>query len=101
MSGGHYDYAFGRVRDLADEIYRDVEKLSVSRTNDWGETLEPPPEAVLDAMRRCAAALEVVAEAARDVEWYMSGDHGDETLVNIAKAWRIPELSRAATGDEP
>ena len=79
MSGGHYDYAFGRVRDLADAIYDDVASLSRS-------------PAVLEAMKRCASALENTSIAARDVEWYMSHDgYGDETLLEAAKKWKIPE----------
>lgn len=93
MSGKHYDYAFGRVRDLADAIYGDVEKHSRVFTDDYGETIQAFPKTVLDAMRRCAAALEGAATAARDVEWFMSGDYGEESFLNATKAWKIPELN--------
>ena len=91
MSGGHYDYAFGRVRDLADAIYDDIASLSTQTCNDYGEIMDAKPPAVLEAMKRCASALENASVAARDVEWYMSYDYGDETLLKAAKEWKIPE----------
>jgi hypothetical protein len=87
MSGGHYDYAYGRVRDLADAIYSDVQKHSKTFIDDYGETVTAFPQAVLDAMRRCAAALEAAATAARDVEWLMSGDYGEDSFLEAAKEW--------------
>ena len=90
MSGGYYDYAFGRVRDLADSIYGDIESLSTQTRNDYGEIVDAKPPAVLEAMRRCASALENASIAARDVEWYMSHDYGDETLLEAVKEWKIP-----------
>lgn len=92
MSGGHYDYAYGRVRDLADAIYGDVEKHSKAFTDDYGETITAFPQAVLDAMRRCAAALEDAATAARDVEWLMSGDYGEDSFLEAAKAWNSEKV---------
>lgn len=101
MSGGHYDHAFGQVRDLADAIYGDVQKHSKPFTDDYGETVTEFPQPVLDAMRRCAAALEGAATAAWDVEWLMSGDCGEDSFLEAAKEWKIPDseklLKRIAT----
>jgi hypothetical protein len=92
MSGGHYDYRYGQVRDLADAIYGDVQKHSKAFTDDYGETVTAFPQPVLDAMRRCAAALEGAAEAARDVEWLMSGDYGKDSFLEAANKWKIPKF---------
>lgn len=89
MSGGHYDYAYGRVRDLADAIYGDAEKHSQAYTDVYGNAFEAYPTDVLDAMRRCADALSAASDAAKDVEWFMSGDHGDEKFVELAAKWSI------------
>lgn len=93
MSGGHYDYRYGQVRDLADDIYGDVQKHSKAFTDEYGETVTAFPQPVLDAMRRCAAALEGTATAARDVERLMSGDFGDDSFLESVNEWKIPELT--------
>ena len=85
MSGGHYDYAYSRVRDLAESIREDVTKHSV-----------PPayPIPVREAMSRCRLALEDAADAARDVEWFMSGDDGEETFLEAVREWKIPDYAK-------
>jgi len=93
MSGGHYDDRYGQVRDLADAICGDVEKHSKTFTDDYGETITAFPRPVLDAMRRCAAALEGAANAARDVEWLMSGDYGEDSFLKAAKKWSIEKTA--------
>lgn len=55
MSGGHYDYAFSRVRTMADEI----------------RPFTPLRKAFVDHLRQ-------VAEVMRAVEWADSGDISDE-----------------------
>ena len=67
MSGGHYDYAYSRVSDLAAQIADDAS----------GE----PDEAVRNAMDYCASQLEALSELARAIEWYMSGDYGPEQVI--------------------
>jgi hypothetical protein len=94
MSGGRYDYAFGRIQDLADAIYGDVERHSKPCDDGYFDAEPPYPQAVLDAMTRCAKTLEAASEAARDVEWFMSGDYGGETLLEAAEEWKIPELRK-------
>jgi hypothetical protein len=90
MSGGSYDYLYGRVRDAANEIERrtkdmsEHERLSVRHpeTNEWvygdqaKELLRPTTEARL----WFAKLLGLVSEAMHDIEWVDSGDYspGDE-----------------------
>lgn len=82
MSGGSYNYAYGRIRDLADSIHGDINKFSTRRPSGYDdEMIEPLPAPCLDAMRFVAGLLEIASEAAHDVEWMMSGDTGDDTLV--------------------
>lgn len=87
MSGGHYDYAYGRIRDLADAIWGDINKCSTKRKGYFDdEFIDPLPAECLDAMRFVAGLLEIASDAAHDVEWMMSGDTGDDTLVRDVEA---------------
>lgn len=87
MSGGHYDYSYGRIRDLADAIHGDINKCSTPRESGYdNEFIEPLPAECLDAMRFVAGLLEIASDAAHDVEWMMSDDTGPDTLVRDVAA---------------
>lgn len=77
MSGGHYDYRTLQVRHLADDMADDAAK-------------ESDPKAAGD-IAYCAAELKRLADLARAVEWYLSGDYGPEELrAEAVKAARTP-----------
>jgi coproporphyrinogen III oxidase len=73
MSGGTYDYAYGRIRDLADAIEGD---LTNSR-------LIPCSDAVAFAVD----VLRLASEIGHDVEWFASGDTSAEQLETQATDW--------------
>lgn len=67
MSGGRYDYAYAHIEELAREL-----ELCPDKFTPEGNVIENPPT---DAHRvRFKRILELVAEAARAVEWVDSGD---------------------------
>jgi alpha/beta superfamily hydrolase len=84
MSGGHYDYAFGRISDLADAIRNDAvaheANSSVSRD-------------IVCHMRFVADELDRLAEAAHDIEWFESGDYSEETL-RECDSWQLSKHDR-------
>lgn len=61
MSGGSYDYAFGKIETLAEEI----EVRTRAR-----------PTRMATLRLAFAAHLHLVAAAAHDIEWVDSGDYG-------------------------
>jgi hypothetical protein len=63
MSGGSYSYAYGRVRDFAD----DLDQQSADR--------DLAPE-VREIRGRFAEHLRLVAKAMHDIEWVDSADYG-------------------------
>lgn len=80
MSGGYYNYAHGRVRDLADSIRGDVDAIDDDR--------------IRNAMSFIADLLVIAADAAHNAEWLMSDDIGGEAMlvgVNNVKA-KLKEL---------
>ena len=65
MSGGHYDYRYSIMRNLA---------------QDMADEVTDSDEAVAAAKAYCIRELFRVAELARAIEWYMSGDTGFESV---------------------
>jgi hypothetical protein len=80
MSGGHYDYMYARVDDLATQIEGDVLKFSTPGTDGHGSTYEAVPLDILTHMESVARGLHRYAKLAHDIEWYMSEDWSEETL---------------------
>ncbi len=64
MSGGHYDYAFEKIEDLAD-------KLSPSR-----DKYQPIRD-------RASKMLKLAAKISYDIEWIDSGDYGEESWKEV------------------
>jgi len=87
MSGGSYNYAYGRVNDFAFELERNLE----------GQRLEDPdamsPEA-RDARLRLVAHLKLVASAMHAIEWVDSCDYGPDDEIPAIRA----VLGREARG---
>jgi hypothetical protein len=76
MSGGHYEYKYHYLDDLADDIERDLvsEKEEYNPFDEYdNETqrvrIKNEVESLLKDLRRCA-------KRAKELEWYMSGDTG-------------------------
>lgn len=71
MSGGHYEYAYHHIENLAANL-----ELSQERHDAWGDLI-PPARQVWDPYRvRFKQLLELVAKAAYAVEWVDSQDSG-------------------------
>lgn len=92
MSGGSYDYAFGRIDDLANAIRENAgcRNLPGENPDEYGS----PP-----SLRRAFAEhLRKVARAARAIEWNDSGD-GDRDEQRLIRECIAPdaELSEAVS----
>lgn len=90
MSGGSYDYAFGRIDDLANAIRENAgcRNLPGEKPDEYGS----PP-----SLRRAFVAhLRKVARAAQAIEWNDSGD-GDRDEQRLIRACVSPgdELKEA------
>lgn len=68
MSGGYYDYKFNRADDLANEIEADLE----GDVSELGTALGEEARLTVNLLR-------LSAKLARHLEWFMSGDYGDNT----------------------
>lgn len=68
MSGGSFDYAYGRVSAFADEL---AHKLAEADD----DTVRP---AIRRRMEATVKHAEWLAKQMRATEWFFSGDHGDK-----------------------
>lgn len=78
MSGGHYDYSYIHVNDMAFQIRKEARKAS-----DVGESVPRDPREVADR-RKIAAYLLKVSEAMHALEWC---DSGDTCWADARKRW--------------
>ena len=58
MSGGSHDYAYQKLRDIADSFYTE--------------------QSHLDARKKVSKILHLMEDICHDIEWIDSGDYGEE-----------------------
>lgn len=87
MSGGAYEYRCHVVSALAADIRADAVKYSRPHKSEYGERQEPYPIEITDAYLRCAELLERASKMAHDVEWFQSGDYGDDSFLECVAEW--------------
>ena len=81
MSGGHFDYAQSRIREVADEIERICDQNDDKTPDRYGEPsgygYEP---ATVTMLRDAVRALRVAYVYAQRADWLLSGDDGEEAF---------------------
>jgi len=88
MSGGDYDYLYGRLNELADRIELRCAKEGLS------------PE--VTALRlRYVMRLRLMSDAARAIEWVDSGDYGAGREIEPLRAALCETRGDAVTGTQP
>lgn len=104
MSGGHYEYQYSRIDDLADNIEGDFLNDGKYTDTDWsaepkGHSYERPtkehdrigdatPEQrpiILAEIKSLITDLKKCAKRAKELEWYMSGDTGADSYLERLK----------------
>lgn len=75
MSGGYYTYAYFKIRELAENIQEDLEK---EKKEDEDNNLS---EEVKAGMSKLILELDDVADKVKALEWFMSGDTGEEDFL--------------------
>lgn len=73
MSGGHFDYKYSRIADLAEELRAELEKAGTKGEFDYSKP-------TLAMLREFVQALLATSDIAREVERLYSGDHGEESF---------------------
>ena len=84
MSGGHYDYKCFEVSQFAEMVAMTIKERSEDREIDHGGYIEQRtalPQPLRDKMQVFCDVLRKCGEMARDIEWMMSGDTGEESTM--------------------
>jgi len=83
MSGGHYDYKCFEVGQFGEMVEADAIGRSVDQEIDQGgytATRKALPADIINKMKTLAAVLKQCGTACRDLEWFMSGDIGEDAF---------------------
>ena len=98
MSGGFFDYKQYEIDNIADNIERELNKQGklkpkdeLYRDNEY--YLKYPedkfyfthPEIVQEKMREAIKYLKIAGVYAHRIDWYLSGDDGDESFIKRLK----------------
>jgi hypothetical protein len=103
MSGGHYDYLYHRLNELADSIEGDFIDNGKYMGEDWGSSEDfygrrpakeydrledATPEQkliILSEIKSLIKDLRNCSNRAKELEWYMSGDTGASSYLERLK----------------
>ena len=96
MSGGHYDYKFGHMNDLAVMIRSDCDTRETMTQDGHGYLVEPIAHDIIQHMRYIAEEIEKLSMAVHDIEWLLSGDYGEDTLRERCESWKLSGHLRSA-----
>ena len=87
MSGGYFDYNQYRINDIADSIERVLNRQGKEKPKDelYGDNDEKYyytyPKIVQEKMREAVKQLKIAAVYAQRVDWFLSGDDGEESFI--------------------
>ena len=87
MSGGSFDYAYGRVEQFTEEL--GVRLDGHDQKNEYGETPYAFEPATLAKLREIERMARKTAALMKEAEWLYSGDTGDDTFMK-----RVTEIER-------
>ena len=98
MSGGHFDYNQGRIRDIYEIIQEEIENNGKEipkneRYNDkeWYEKYPEDkyhrkyPNEILDEFKKAVILLKKAEVYTKRIDWYISGDDGEESFLSSLK----------------
>jgi len=98
MSGGAFEYKQFHIKQIAEEIQSELDKQGRERSKEqlymMGDYYEKHPEErfevtypkeIQDKMNEAVKALEIAHIYAQRVDWYLSGDDGDESFLRRLK----------------
>jgi len=77
MSGGSFDYKCFAVSQFADELQH---KIDVNNVPEKGSLFK---KETVDALAKCHKLIEEAGVLAREIEWLYSGDHSEDSFLEI------------------
>lgn len=83
MSGGHYEYKYSKLADLAHEIDCDLDNIEKECGNDSASQEEKSE--MLSLAKTLIEQLRTCSVKAKALEWFMSGDIGSKECLKRMK----------------
>ena len=81
MSGGHFDYAQFRFKDVKEQIEELVKNNDNKELNEWGVPFgRNYPVGVISTFQKTASLLEMVGILVNAIDHLVCGDYGVETF---------------------
>lgn len=80
MSGGSFDYNCFRISTFADDLMARIETNGVYDENGYGDGFASE---TIEMLKRCHAIIEKAGILAHHIEWLYSGDHDEESFMNL------------------
>ena len=85
MSGGHFNYSYGRVRDFAEDLEHYLSQRG--KPTGYGDELYGThSEEVTAMLKTIAVDAYRFSQLMRAVEWLASGDYSDESFLAEMRA---------------
>ena len=99
MSGGHYEYAYSKIEQLADFIENDFVNDGKCMVEDWSapytegkrkpeieydrldDATDEQKVIILKGIKDLIKDMRLNAKMAKELEWYLSGDTGANTYL--------------------
>jgi len=82
MSGGSLEYGYSKIEMITDLIEEEIAQNG--KEDDWGYKTEHSKE-MIDAMLKTIWKLKEASVYARRLEWYLSGDDGEDNYFERIK----------------
>lgn len=79
MSGGSFDYAYGRVERFADELAMKLDERD--KKNEYGEMPNSFEPETIKKLCEIENIARYTAKLMREAEWLYSGDTSDKTFM--------------------
>ena len=94
MSGGHFNYNQYKIREIADSIHLELDRMGKEKNfrkmdmrSEWYETYPEEryhtvysPE-IVEKFKEAVISLRQAEVYAQRIDWYLSGDDGDATFL--------------------
>ena len=77
MSGGSFDYGCFRISQFAENLQNKIDENETK--DDFGYSPSVSPD-VLKLIQDCQRTIDLAGKLAHDIEWFYSGDIGEDTL---------------------
>lgn len=85
MSGGHFNYSgyiYFQVEEFADQLEKDIKNNNIP--NEYGYCPNYSPE-VIKYLKSQVSKIRKMAKAMKDIDYLYSGDHGEDSFLEIVK----------------